>query len=151
MAAFEKKSFSEVIRILGQNGILGNESLLLLIKSNANLGRLGEARKLCSELVALNPGNSYFYYLEASILIELKEEDKAAESLRKALYIDNDMALAHFLLGNLLRRKGLLKLAQKHYLNVLERISEFTDDMLIPLSDGLTAGYFRGAIQSLSR
>ena len=147
--AFEKKSYSEVVRLLGGDGTSDPERLLLLIRSNANLGRLEEAKKLSGELVAMSHANPYFFYLEASILIELKEEDQAIESLRKALYLDNDMILSHFLLGNLLRRKGHLKQAKKHYLNILESISEYPDDKHIPESEGLNAGYFKKMVQSL--
>ena len=97
----------------------------------------------------MSQANPYFYYLQASILIELNEEEQAIEGLRKALYLDNDKILAHFLLGNLLRKKGQLKQAKKHYLNILESISEYPDDKHIPESEGLTAGYFRGMVQSL--
>lgn len=147
--AFEKKSYSEVVRLLGGDGTSDPERLLLLVKSNANLGRLEEAKKLSADLVAMSQANPYFYYLQASILIELNEEEQAIEGLRKALYLDNDKILAHFLLGNLLRKKGQLKQAKKHYLNILESISEYPDDKHIPESEGLTAGYFRGMVQSL--
>ncbi|MBL7113517.1 MAG: hypothetical protein ISS19_16385 [Bacteroidales bacterium] len=149
--AFQRKSYDEVIRLLG-NTVSSDTSpdiLSLLIKAHANLGKIIEAKNLCIKLLEQNTNNPFFYYLEASILLELQEDRPAEKALRKALYLDPEMILSHFLMGNLMRRKGQLKLAYKHYRNILKIIRDLPDDTDLPESDGITAGYIRETVQSL--
>lgn len=151
--AFQNKSYEQVICLLEAMTVTehSSEAFLLLIKANANLGRLETAKKLCDELLAKNANTPYYFYLAASVLIELHEDARAEEALRKALYLDHEMVLAHFLLGNLFRRKGQMTLAKKHYRNILESLGELPDNVLIPESEGMTAGYFRRTVNSFPK
>ncbi|MCX6283511.1 MAG: hypothetical protein NTW31_04650 [Bacteroidetes bacterium] len=151
MRSFQKRSYGEVIRLLDKpvTSSRSADALLLMTKAFANLGKLNEALKLCSELLEQDAAKPLYFYLEASILLELREEGKAEEALRKALYLDNEMILAHYLMGNILRRKGHLNQANKHYRNILNIISDLPDESVLEESDGLTAGYMKETLKSL--
>ncbi|MCX6280803.1 MAG: hypothetical protein NTU51_02480 [Bacteroidetes bacterium] len=149
--AFQKRSYAEVIRLLEheKDTLISTDALVLLIKAYANTGHLQEAESLCIRLLEFNSDNPLNYYFHASILLELGQEKQAEEALRKALYLDPEMVLSHFLMGNLMRRKGELKLAGKHFRNVLKIVKDLADDTDLPESDGIKAGYIRETVKSL--
>jgi chemotaxis protein methyltransferase CheR len=59
--------------------------------------------------------------------------------LRRALYLDHDFVLAHFALGNLARREGKEKAAQRHFANALSLLRAARPGDVLPHSEGLTA------------
>jgi len=149
--AFQNRSYMEVIRLLDlpETCAHSTEALLLMTKAYANLGKHEEAMKLCSNLLEQDAAKPFYFYLEASILLELHEEGKAEESLRKALYLDNEMIMAHYLMGNVLRMKGQLNQAKKHYRNILDIMSDLPDESELKEADGLTAGYMKETLKIL--
>lgn len=149
--AYGDRSYGEVIRLLEINGstTVSEDIYLLLIKSYANQGQLEKARQLCEKLLEQHPQQAFYFQLHASVLIELGQEGMAEVSLRKSLYLDPDMVLSHYLMGNLLRRKGETSHAQKHFRNILKIVKDLPDEFEFPESDGMTAGYIKAAVQTL--
>lgn len=72
----------------------------------ADRGELGEARRLGQAALARDPSDLDAHLLLAAIADACGDEAGAIEALRRALYLDPDSAVAHFLLGSLLLRRG---------------------------------------------
>lgn len=148
--AFQKKDYGEVIRIVhNEKPDHRNSDLqILLIKSYANTGDLEKANDLCMDMIGKpNPG-AHLFYLKASILSEMGNDLQAEEALRKAIYLNPDMVLAHFMMGNLLQRKKQMHMSAKHFQTALDLIEELPHNHIIPDSDGITAGYLKGIVKT---
>jgi len=76
------------------------------------------------------------HYLHAIVCVELGRSEVAIASLRRVLYIDPTLALAHFMLASILLRAGRPDEAQRSYQAVLASCSGRSPDDLLPLSEG---------------
>ena len=123
-------------------------ALALLSRIYANEGRLGEALRLSEQALANDKLNAGLYYLRAVILQEEGLIDEAINSLKRALYLDQEMALAHFTLGNLALRQGKTKVSKRYFDNTLALLANCHPDELLPESDGMSAGRVRAIIHS---
>jgi chemotaxis protein methyltransferase CheR len=68
------------------------------------------------------------------------EHEEARNSLQRTVYLQPDIALAHFALGNLARAETRTAQANKHFANALRLLRSFPPNALPPESDGMTAG-----------
>ncbi len=119
---------------------------LFAIRLLANQGYLSEALTLCNEEIASEKLASGFYFLRASILQEMNRIPEAIDSLKKAIYIDPDYTMGHFTLANLFNQQGNSKNAKRHFNNVLDLLEKFTNDDILPESEGLSVKYIREII-----
>ncbi len=127
------------------------ELMSLLARVYANQGKLSLACEWSMKALAadkLNPGN---HYLHSVILQEQDRNDEAAESLRRALYLDPEFALAHFALGNILRRQGKIRESKRYFANALSLLRARKQDEVLGSLEGLTAGRLAEIIVSNSR
>jgi len=125
---------------LESEALIVNNKMKLLIKTEANLGKLDVAAELCETALKTNKLDATLHYLFATIQQEQGKIEDAKESLKRVLYINSDFPLAHFTLGNLNMAMGDKKMAQKHYQNALNIIENLKRNELLEESDGLTAG-----------
>ncbi len=109
----------------------GNQARLL-----ADRGRLAEALALCEEAIGYEKLNPALHYLQATILQEMGRSDAAVDALQRAVYIDQDFAMAHFALGHLLPRGTE---AEKH-LGKARSLLEAYGPGLPPEGDGMSTG-----------
>jgi chemotaxis protein methyltransferase CheR len=125
-----------------------SETLCHMARSYANLGKLAEAVSWCEKAIALNKLNRAAYYLLATICQELGQSTTAIQSLRHTLYLDPNFVLAHFALGNLCMSHDRYREADRHFGNALALLSLHPYDVLVPESNGLTAGRLTDIITS---
>jgi chemotaxis protein methyltransferase CheR len=123
-------------------------ALALLCRIYANEGKLEEALNASNRALAADKLSAGLHYLRAVILQEQGMDDEAAASLRKALYLDQDLVLAHFTLGNLEQRKGKVKESQRHFNNALSLLDKYRPDDVIPESDGMFAERLKEIIRA---
>ena len=116
------QSFSEQARIL------------------ADQGRHADALVWCERWIAAHKIDAAAYYVHATVLQEMGERETARRSLQRAVYLQPDFALAHFVLGNFARADGRPAEAHRHFANALHVLRDCPPDALLPESDGLTAG-----------
>jgi chemotaxis protein methyltransferase CheR len=109
-----------------------------LVKSYANLGLLDKAIEWGAKLVSVDPSPDN-YLLFSTILMEMKDFEKAGSNLKKLLYLDPDHVMAHLFLGNLMCRLGKESIGKKHLQNVIELLEPMHEKDIIPGSDGMTA------------
>ncbi len=123
---------------------------VLLVKSKANLGLLKDARVWSEKLIAHRDAEADHFYLYANILLEEKELAMAESILKRALYLNPHHLMSHFLLGNLAFRGDNMRVAKKHFQNVKELLTAFSENETVPGTDGMTAGRIKKIIGELT-
>jgi chemotaxis protein methyltransferase CheR len=114
------------------------------------MGRLEEAAKWCEGASAADALNKAPYMLLAAIRQEQARGEEAVKNLKKALYLDQDFVIAHFMLGKLLMPGGAAnEQAMRHLRTAHKLLERKDDDELLPESDGMMAGRLREIIASM--
>jgi chemotaxis protein methyltransferase CheR len=116
------------------------KAMALLARILANQGQLAQALEWCDKAIAWEKLDPAFHYLRATILQEQGGAGEAANSLKRALYLDQHFVLAHFALGNLYRSFGKPQEAEKHFQQALSLLKECRQEEILPESEGITAG-----------
>lgn len=122
-----------------QRETLGTIELLAQTQTLANEGQAAAALAMCESIaqdMALSPS---YHFLHASILQELQRRDEASAALKRALYLDADFVMAHFMLGSLELRDGRVGPARKHFAATLGILETLPADAILPASEGITA------------
>ena len=126
-----------------------SRAMALLARTYANMGKLEDARKWGGKAVdadKLNPGHRY---LLATVYTELGETEKAANLLQASLFLDSRFILAHFTLGNTVKKQGKANEARRHFKNALSLLLDLDSDAVIPHSGGMTAGRLTEIVRSM--
>ena len=137
---FEKGGYSEAAKNLVGLTQDDPKAIALLARAYANLGKLNDALEWSKKAVDTDKLNPSFHYLRATILQEQGEIEGAITSLKRALYLEPDFALAHFALGNLAWQQGKIRESDRHFRNALSILHGRNQTDLLPESDGITAG-----------
>jgi chemotaxis protein methyltransferase CheR len=109
------------------------------IRNLANDGGAAEAEKACRVAIEGAPLAVELHYLHALLLIELADAEQAVAALRRTLYLDGRLAIAHFTLGTLLARAGDRRGAERAFRNAEHVAAARPAAEELPLSDGLAA------------
>jgi len=110
------------------------------VMSLANQGKLTEALTTCEKALLADKLDPQLYFLQATVLQEQNRVMEAIVSLKRALYIDPNFIMGHFVLGNLLLKLGKKQNAKKHFENVIVLLAGFRQNEILLESEGLTAG-----------
>lgn len=127
-------------------GLPSYEKMVKIARSLADQGDLEQARQWLEKAIQSDKLDPRKHYLMGAILQEIGLLEDAAQSLRQALYLNPDMALAHFSLGSLSKRLGKKKMARRHFDNAINALDGKDPDEIIVDSDGITS---RGLIQMI--
>jgi chemotaxis protein methyltransferase CheR len=76
------------------------------------------------------------------------QDDEAIASLRRVIYLDRSMAVAHFALASALQRLGATAEARQAYRRALALSTARPQDEILPLSDGEPAGRLAAAARA---
>jgi chemotaxis protein methyltransferase CheR len=98
------------------------------------------AERACTEALADYPLSAELHFLRAVVLVALGRDEDAIAALGRVIYLDRTVAVAHFLLGILLTRRGDRAAARRAYHNVREVCAARPADEVVPFSEGETAG-----------
>jgi chemotaxis protein methyltransferase CheR len=98
------------------------------------------AERVCAEAVARHPLAVELAYLHALLLVDLGRQREAVEALRRVLYLDGSLAVAHFTLGSVLDRLGDPAGACRAYRNAHGLAAARAPDEPLPLAEGECAG-----------
>ena len=98
-----------------------------------------QAEQACQQAAARHPLSVELSYLHAILLMELGRTEEAVRALRRVLYLDRSLAIAHFTLGSILGGAATPQ-AHRAYRNALALCSSRPPEEAIPLADGETAG-----------
>jgi chemotaxis protein methyltransferase CheR len=81
------------------------------------------------------------HYGRALALAEAGKQGEALDEIRRALYLDRSLAIAYFTRGTLLRALGDRAGARQAFRRARACCLTIPPDALLPLGDGVTAGY----------
>jgi chemotaxis protein methyltransferase CheR len=107
----------------------------LRVRALANLDP-ADAEQACAEAIKKHPLSSELHYLRAVLLHGLGRDTEAARAVRRVLYLDRSLVLAHFLLGAILRRRGDRAGAWRSFRNARDLCAARPGAEIVPLSDG---------------
>ena len=111
--------------------------LLLLGGLYVHRGRFEDAMEQAEAVLKVSALEPRAHLLCGMIAARRRRPEEALQSLRRALYLDDSLALGHFWLGNLYRERGDVARACLEYENVvrdaerqtLELTEEFASDL----------------------
>jgi chemotaxis protein methyltransferase CheR len=111
---------------------------LLMAGIHAHLGRYGEAATLAEQVLRVNELEPKAHLLLGMVSARAGRTDAAVDALRRALYLDDSLALAYFWLGNLYRERGDLTRARGEHVEAVaryeRRVLDFTEEFAADLS-----------------
>ncbi|MBE0597821.1 MAG: hypothetical protein IH614_11170, partial [Desulfuromonadales bacterium] len=119
---------------------------LLVAQACANSGRLPEALTWVEEAIPRHRLNPDGHYLRAMILDEQGRTAEALDALRTTLYLAADFLPAHVALGNIARRGGDRRQAERNFRNALQLLADYGDDDPVPHAEEMRAGRLREAV-----
>jgi chemotaxis protein methyltransferase CheR len=122
------------------------EACVVHIKALANIDtlRAAHAAAEAAQRHALSPE---LHYLHAVLLMEVNRDVEAVQAARRAVFLDRSLAIAHFVLGSILQRRGVLPEAQRYFRNARDLCAARPPDEIVPLTDGEAAGRLAAAAE----
>ena len=118
---------------------LGGEAFARVIR-HANASGAEEAERIAQMALLRHPLDAPLHYLRASLLLSLDRDEEAEHEAQRALYLDRSLAVGHFLLGTILRKRGARPLAQRAFRNVRDLCAARPSDEEVPAGAGEKAG-----------
>jgi chemotaxis protein methyltransferase CheR len=115
-------------------------SYISSIRLLADTGDLDHAATTAAVAVQAHPLATELHYMRAVVLAGLGQGDEAAASLRRVIYLDPSLAVAHFTLGSILWRSGAVADARRCYRNALALSAERPPQESLALSEDESAG-----------
>jgi len=106
---------------------------------------VAEAERACAAALARHPLSPELQHLWAVLLLDLDRVEEAARAVRRVLYLDRSLAVAHFILGAILRRRGDRDGARRAYRSARDLAAARPAEEPVPLADGELAGRFAQA------
>jgi len=123
------------------------DALLDRVRALANLDPARAAEE-ADEALRLHPLVAPLHHLRAMILVALGRDVEAERALRNVLYLDADLAVPHFVLGSVLRRRGDLEGARRAFGAAWRIASELPPDLALDLAEGETAERLASAAEA---
>lgn len=122
------------------------EAVVMHVKALANQDVL-RAEQACAAAVKREPLAKELHYLHGVLLIDLNCHADAAVALRRALSLDQSLALAQFTLGTALRTIGDLDGAKRAFRQTVELLDDSQPQQFVPLGEDERAGDLRALTQ----
>lgn len=122
---------------------------VLLCRIRANQGKLAESLMLLEQVISADKLNPGLHYLRAMILQEQGDNNQACASLKRALYLDQNLVIAHVALANLALRQGKQSECRKYLENAISILGGYQSDDILPESEGMTAGRLMKVIEAM--
>ncbi len=122
----------------------GQEALERVMRDANAKGAL-DAERIAQAALRLYPLHAPLHYLRAALLLALDRDEEAEHAARRALYLDPSLAVAHFLLGTILRKHGARPGALVAFRNVRDLCAARPSDEEVPAGEGERVGALHSA------
>lgn len=109
------------------------------LRQLADRGDWQGAAEYGQRLLAQDRLNPEIHFYQALIFANLGIADKSERSLRQAIYLDRNFALAHYHLGLALKRNRKLRAAERSFGNVLKVLAGMPDHAMVRAGESVTA------------
>ncbi|WP_143406499.1 CheR family methyltransferase [Estrella lausannensis] len=127
------------------------KELRLLIHALANQGKLREALEWCQIALQAEKMDPEIHYLHATLLQEMKEEEKAMLALRSALYLNPNMIAAHFSIGLIQLKNKEISSGKRQLKNAIRLLQKMSGDELVPGMENVMAKELIATIDRLEK
>lgn len=118
------------------------------IRALADSGQPQAALAAVIAAIGRFPLDAELHYLRAVLQIDLGLLDDAVATLRRVLYLDGALAVAHLTLGTVLRRLGAVDEARRAFRNALTLCAALPADAPVALAEGERAGRLAAAAEA---
>ena len=123
---------------------LGREAFERVMR-HANAKGALEAERIARAALRRHPLDAQLHYLRAALLLALDRDEEAEHEAQRALYLDPSLAVAHFLLGTILRKRGARAGALRAFRNVRDLCATRPSDESVPAGAGERTGALHSA------
>jgi chemotaxis protein methyltransferase CheR len=123
---------------------LGREAFFRVM-GHANAKGPLEAERIAQAALRRHPLDAQLHFLRATLLLALDRDDEAEQEAQRALYLDRSLAVAHFLLGTILRKSGARPGALRAFRNVRDLCAARPSDEEVPPGTGERTGALQSA------
>jgi len=115
------------------------------VTRHANAKGAEKAERIAQAALRRHPLDAPLHYLRASLLLALDRDEDAEHEAQRALYLDPSLAVAHFLLGTILRKRGARPGALRAFRNVRDLCAARPSDESVPAGAGERTGALHSA------
>jgi chemotaxis protein methyltransferase CheR len=122
----------------------GREAFLEVMAA-ANEGGAVYAEGIAQAALGLRPLDAHLHYLRATLLLALGRDEEAEAGALRALYLDRSLAVGHFLLGTVLRKRGARAEALRAFRNVRDLCAARPPDEQVAAGAGEPTSALRSA------
>ncbi|HKP59507.1 MAG TPA: protein-glutamate O-methyltransferase CheR [Polyangiales bacterium] len=149
--AFDRADYTEVIEIARRRP---SDLRLCMLGARAHWNQSGaaEAERACTHALRKHGLSAELHYLHAITLVDCRRLHDALRAVRRSLYLDRSLTMAHFAHASILERLHDLEGARRAYRNTFDACtSKHSPDEELPLGDGIVAqGLANAAAHALS-
>jgi chemotaxis protein methyltransferase CheR len=117
----------------------------LRVMEHANAKGARAAERIAQAALRRHPLDAPLHYVRATLLLATDQDEEAEHAALRALYLDRTLAIAHFLLGTILRKRGARKEALRAFRNVRDLCAARPSDEELPAGAGERAGSIHAA------
>jgi chemotaxis protein methyltransferase CheR len=123
---------------------LGREAFERVMQ-HANAKGAEQAERIAQAALRRHPLDAHLHYLRATLLLALDRGEDAEQEAGRALYLDPSLAIAHFLLGTILRKRGARPDALRAFRNARDLCAARPSDEAVPAGAGERTGALHSA------
>jgi chemotaxis protein methyltransferase CheR len=137
--AADREEPSPIITLPASPPELEREAFARVMRqANASGAEAGE--RVAQAAIRRHPLDAPLHYLRATLLLSLERDEDAESEVQRALYLDPSLAIAHFLFGTILRKRGAYPLARRAFRNVRDLCAPRPPDEEVAAGAGERAG-----------
>ena len=115
-------------------------------RSLADSGQWEEAAAACDAIITAMPLDAWAYFYRAMVHEQMGEDEACEKALRRAIYLDRKLVLAHYHLGLFLARKEDANGAERSFRNAQVLLSGLGDEQPVNPGEKITVGQMREAV-----
>ncbi|MDQ2667817.1 MAG: protein-glutamate O-methyltransferase CheR [Gemmatimonadota bacterium] len=150
-AAYLRSDYVAAIERANHEIASGNDTVgtwVMLTRSYANMGRLGDAAAACTRAIDRHPATAELYILESTLAAQRNHYAAAADSARRALYVDRSLAAAHVALGTALLRGNDPAAADRAFRAAERLLAGAAPSAVVQATDSISAGALLATVRA---